>query len=169
MFLVLTTCSLPPGRNPRDWVDHLRYPNINRPPEITSASDSRSRPEASCTQGILFLLRSSRLVRHTARYKTVKGWRIPQMDYLCVLCGYFPAANFRKRPKGDVRRNTIPRTPVNKGKREGRGCSRPRPRKYLPLVGTHPSLAAIHSPKLPNCLLNCSCWPVSFSPLTSAR
>jgi hypothetical protein len=49
------------------------------------------------------------------------------------------------------------RTPVNKGIKKGRDCSRPRPRKYLPLVGTHPSLAAMHSPKLPYCLLNCSC------------
>jgi hypothetical protein len=37
-------------------------------------------------------------------------------------------AKFAESPKGEVRRIHIPRTPVNKGKREGRGhYKRPRP------------------------------------------
>ena len=32
------------------------------------------------------------------------------------------ATNFREGPKGEVRRIYIPRTSVNKGKKEGRGC-----------------------------------------------
>ena len=37
-------------------------------------------------------------------------------------------ANFRELRYGDVRRIHIPRTSVNKGKREGRGC-------YAPALG----------------------------------
>src|ERR687897_717720 len=35
--------------------------------------------------------------------------------------------NFREGPKGEVRRISIPHTPVNKGMRKGRGCYEPRP------------------------------------------
>jgi hypothetical protein len=34
-------------------------------------------------------------------------------------------AKFAEGPKGEVRRMRILRTPVNKGKREGRGCYAP--------------------------------------------
>src|SRR5215208_465448 len=35
--------------------------------------------------------------------------------------------NFGESPKGEVRRNPIPRTRLNKGTREGRGCYAPTP------------------------------------------
>jgi hypothetical protein len=37
--------------------------------------------------------------------------------------------NFSELRYGEVRRIPLPRTPVNKGIRKGRGCSRPRPQR----------------------------------------
>src|SRR5829696_4220215 len=73
-----------------------------------------------------------------------------------------PATSLRAQ----LRRTPLPRTPVNKAKKKA-GESKPRPGMCL-LGSAHPSLAAMHWPKLGNCLINCFCWPVRFSPWTSA-
>jgi hypothetical protein len=45
-----------------------------------------------------------------------------------------PKLNFRECPKGEVRRISIPRTSVNKGKKKGRSCYAPTLRKTLQLT-----------------------------------
>ena len=80
--------------------------------------------------------------------------------------------NFGEDPKGEVRRIRLPRTPVNKGKKKGRGlCYAPVLRKRRSsLVLCRFSLAA---PSLvvyleePHLLLQAGCGPILVEPVAS--